>query len=86
MSEERGLSVDEDGYKTSKAAAVLASQGISGNAEDRIALDVHAINELQQKGFAATNDAPKYSYAAASDAPDAEYKLEGCQGKIVAIR
>ena len=61
-------------------------QGISGNAEDRIALDVHAINELQQKGFAATNDAPKYSYAAASDAPDAEYKLEGCQGKIVAIR
>ena len=26
MSEERGLSVDEDGYKTSKAAAVLASQ------------------------------------------------------------
>ena len=63
-----------------------ALQGISGNAEDRIALDVHAINELQQKGFAATNDMPKYNYAAASDAPDAEYKLEGCQGKIVAIR
>ena len=27
MSEERGLSVDEDGYNTSKAAAKLASQG-----------------------------------------------------------
>jgi len=86
MSEERGLSVDEDGYKTSKAAAVVASQGISGGVEDRIALDVHAINELQEKSFSATNDGPKYNYAAASDAPDAEYKLEGCQGKILAIR
>jgi hypothetical protein len=35
MSEERGLSVDLSGYETSKAAAILASHGISGGVEDR---------------------------------------------------
>lgn len=35
---------------------------VSFASSNRIALDVHAINELQQKGFPPTDDAPKYSY------------------------
>lgn len=76
MSEERGLEVDNDGYEVAKHAAILASQGVGGSTMDRIAIDVHAINELQAKGLQPTDDAPKYNYAALSDHPDAEYKFE----------
>ncbi len=30
--------------------------------DDRLNLDVHAINELQKKGFPPTNDSFKYQY------------------------
>ena len=32
--------------------------------DDQIGLDVHAINELKDKGFKATDDSPKYKYQA----------------------
>ena len=32
--------------------------------DDRLSLDVHAISELQDKGFKPTDDLPKYSYTA----------------------
>ncbi len=74
MSEEKGLQVDMDGYEVSKQAAQLASQGATGAAEDRIALDVHSIDELKEKGFGPTDDSPKHNYSALSNKPDAEYK------------
>lgn len=86
MSEERGLEVDLPGYEVAKQAAQLASQGISGAAEDRIALDVHSITELQEKGVKPTDDSPKHNYKASGPDPGAKYIFEGCQGKIIALR
>ena len=86
MSEERGLEVDIAGYEVAKQAAQLASQGISGTAEDRIALDVHSITELQDKGVKATDDTPKHNYKAAGQEPGAKYVFEGCQGEVIALR
>ena len=62
---------------------MLIFQGISGGAEDRIALDVHSITELQDKKISPTDDKPKYTYTA-----DAEgiYKFEACVGKVIALR
>jgi len=86
MAEEKGLEVDMEQYGQCKAAAQLASQGKGGGAEDTVSLDVHSINELKEKGVAPTNDSSKYLYEAESDALDANYKFQGCSGKIIAIR
>merc|ERR1719347_239673 len=86
MAEEKGLEVDMEQYGQCKAAAQLASQGKGGGAEDTVSLDVHSINELKEKGVAPTNDTSKYLYEAESDALDANYKFQGCSGKIIAIR
>eukprot|EP00095_Tigriopus_kingsejongensis_P001047 maker-scaffold397_size184017-snap-gene-0.41 protein:Tk01047 transcript:maker-scaffold397_size184017-snap-gene-0.41-mRNA-1 annotation:"alanine--trna cytoplasmic" len=86
MSEERGLKVDIEAYEVAKQAAQLASQGISGTVEDKIALDVHAITELQDKGVKPTNDLPKYEYKAESDEPSAKYVFGSCQGKVIGLR
>lgn len=86
MSEERGLEVDMQGYEECKAAAQLASQGKGAGVEDTIALDVHSINELKEKGFAPTDDSPKHIYEAESSNKDSKYKFNPCTGKIVALR
>ena len=87
MSEERGLQVDIDGYEVSKQAAQLASQGATGAAEDRIALDVHSITHLRDDlKLPATDDAPKYDYEPDSKRPDAVYKFAPCRAKVVALR
>ncbi|XP_059084265.1 alanine--tRNA ligase, cytoplasmic-like isoform X2 [Tigriopus californicus] len=86
MSEERGLKVDLEAYEVAKQAAQLASQGISGTVEDKLALDVHAITELNDKSVEPTDDLPKYAYHAESDDPKANYVFEACQGKVVALR
>jgi len=86
MAEERGLRVDTDAYEVAKAAAQLASQGTGGSAEDKIALDVHAISELRDRGVPVTNDAPKHNYEAESEAPETKYSFKTCQGKVLALR
>ena len=69
MSEERVLSVHMAAYEECRAKAQLASQGKGAGVEDTISLDVHSINELKAKGFAPTDDSPKYLYE-----PDVEGK------------
>jgi alanyl-tRNA synthetase len=86
MAEERGMIVDLKAYEEAKAAAILASQGKTGGAEDKISLDVHAINELKEKGFKPTDDSIKFNYKAESNDPNANYKFEGCQAKVLALR
>merc|ERR1719347_1109081 len=86
MAEERGLSVNMDDYDKCKAAAQLASQGKAAGQEDTLSLDVHAINELKEKGFAPTNDAPKYKYVSETADKSSKYKFEQCSSKIVALR
>jgi len=86
MSEERGLAVDMEEYEKSKAAAQLASQGKAAGQEDTLALDVHAINELKEKGFAPTDDSPKYIYKSETADKSSKYKFDACTSKILAIR
>ena len=86
MSEERGLAVDMEDYEKCKAAAQLASQGKKAGQEDTLALDVHAINDLKSKGFAATNDGPKYKYKSVSSDKSSKYNFESCTSKVVALR
>jgi len=86
MSEERGLSVDMDEYEKCKAKAQLASQGKAGSKEDTLALDVHAISELKDKGFSATDDSPKYQYKSETTEKSSKYSFESCSSKILAIR
>merc|ERR1719500_2108085 len=86
MAEEKGLEVDTEGYEKCKAAAQLASSGKAGGAEDTLSLDVHALNDLKSRGFAPTDDSPKYEYVAEGDGKGAGYKFASSTGKIVAIR
>ena len=86
MAEERGLNVDMEAYEKCKAAAQLASQGKTAGQEDTLTLDVHSINELKEKGFAPTNDGPKYKYVSETQEKNSKYKFESCTSKVVALR
>jgi len=86
MAEEKGLKVDCEAYEAAKAAAQLASQGKGGGAEDTLSLDVHSLNDLKSRGFATTDDSPKYEYEAENEEMTAKYKFKSCTGKILAIR
>jgi len=86
MAEEKGLEVDNEGYEKCKAAAQLASSGKAGGAEDTLSLDVHALNDLKSRGFAPTDDSPKYEYVAEGEGKGAGYKFASSTGKILAIR
>merc|ERR1719445_646438 len=43
-------------------------------------------NELKEKGFASTDDSPKYIYSNESVDKSSKYKFESCSSKILAIR
>ena len=64
MAEEKGLEVDCHAYEEAKKQAQLRSQGTGGAVDDKINLDVHAINHLQQQKFPPTDDLHKYKYTA----------------------
>jgi len=53
----------------------IQSQGISGTVDDKINLDVHAINDLQTKGFPPTDDSPKYKYSDDENGNYSEYLI-----------
>lgn len=84
MAEEKGLTIDMNGYEKAKEKSYILSQGKAGGQADVINLDVHSISELQAKGVPATNDSFKYKYVSTAD-KDTEYKFETCTGSIVAI-
>merc|ERR1712136_317059 len=86
IAEEHNLDVDCQGYKEAQAQAKITSQGGGGDAEEMVKLDVHAITELQDKKFPATNDAPKYVYTAATDDADCDYEYGNCTSSVVSIR
>ncbi|KAJ8302926.1 hypothetical protein KUTeg_019322 [Tegillarca granosa] len=83
MAEEKGLNVDEEAYKEAKKDSQLKSQGKAGIVDDQINLEVHAINELQNKGIPPTDDVPKYNYTADEQG---NYTFEPATGKVIAIR
>ncbi|KAG0728257.1 Alanine--tRNA ligase, cytoplasmic [Chionoecetes opilio] len=85
MAEERGLGVDEASFEECRRAAQERSRGGQSGQDDACRLDVHAIDELQSRGVAFTEDSPKYGYTAGR-APDSDYVFEPCKGRVVAIR
>uniref|UniRef100_A0A1B6JZB8 Alanine--tRNA ligase n=1 Tax=Homalodisca liturata TaxID=320908 RepID=A0A1B6JZB8_9HEMI len=86
MAEEKGLTIDMNGYEEAKKKAQVISQGKVAGVQDTLSLDVHAITELQNKNIPPTNDSFKYNYKARSDAKETEYDFEGCTAKVIALR
>ncbi|KAK8386127.1 hypothetical protein O3P69_010690 [Scylla paramamosain] len=85
MAEERGLGVDETAFEECRQAAQERSRGGQAGQDDVCRLNVHAIDELQGRGIAFTDDAPKYKYKA-GPVQEAEYFFDPCKGRVVAIR
>lgn len=86
MAEEKGLKVDIIGYEKAKKQAQLISQNKSGEVDDQINLDVHAITELQNKKIKPTNDIPKYNYKVINTKIYEEYEFAPCFSTIIALR
>ncbi|XP_040574942.1 alanine--tRNA ligase, cytoplasmic [Lepeophtheirus salmonis] len=86
MVEERNMTVDLEGYEKAKEKAVLMSQGKGAGTEDRLALDVHSIQELQDKSISTTDDKFKYHYEEKSSDFDSDYEFSGIEATIMALR
>lgn len=86
MAEEKGLKVDVIGYEEAKKEAQLISQNKSGEVDDQINLDIHAITELQNEKIKPTNDIPKYNYKVISNKIYEEYEFAPCFSTIIALR
>lgn len=86
MCEEKGLIVDMIAYDQAKKESQLASQGKTAGQEDLLALDIHAISELQNKGISITDDSPKYGYKPSTPENDAIYNFTSYTGTVVALR
>lgn len=84
MAEEKGLTIDMDGYEKAKEQSYIVSQGKTGGQADVINLDVHAISELKEKNVPLTDDSFKYKYTSSADKTSA-YQFDSCVGTIVAI-
>nr|XP_025043138.1 alanine--tRNA ligase, cytoplasmic [Pelodiscus sinensis] len=61
----------------------LKSQGKGAGEEDRLMLDIYAIDELRTRGLEVTDDSPKYNYT--SD-PSGTYVFESPVATVQAIR
>ncbi|XP_076470939.1 alanine--tRNA ligase, cytoplasmic-like [Babylonia areolata] len=83
MSEEKGLTIDNEGFEKAKQHSLLMSQAGGSTVDDQIALEVHSINELQNRGIAPTDDGPKYNYSVDASGT---YTFEPAVGKVMALR
>uniref|UniRef100_A0A8D8ZX88 Alanine--tRNA ligase n=1 Tax=Cacopsylla melanoneura TaxID=428564 RepID=A0A8D8ZX88_9HEMI len=87
MVEEKGLTVDMEVYEEERKKAQLLSQGKGASVEDTIALDIHSITDLQNRGVATTDDSPKYNYTASQpDTADGAYEFAPCEATVVGLR
>merc|ERR1719334_822554 len=85
MAEERGFTVDSQGYEEAMKAAQKLSQGTAGGVEDLIGLDVHALNHLKDNHFPISDDQAKYDYRV--NPSDDGYRFTPLSGsKVLAIR
>ena len=87
MVEEKGLSIDYEGYEKSKAKAQLASHGKSSTQGSGSLLDVHSIDQLkEERKLPATNDSFKYEYKADSETSEAKYSFDVISATVLALR
>uniref|UniRef100_A0A8C7QX50 Alanine--tRNA ligase n=1 Tax=Oncorhynchus mykiss TaxID=8022 RepID=A0A8C7QX50_ONCMY len=83
IAEERGMMVDVAAFEEEKKAAQVRSQGKGSGDEDHIMLDIYAIEDLRNKGIAATDDVLKYSYSADDSG---KYVFEQAVSTVLALR
>jgi len=83
MAEERKLAIDMEGYNKSKAHAQEIARAKGSGGEDLCSLDVHALDDLKKKGFAETDQSPKYYYEKATDGA---YVFCPATATVVALR
>uniref|UniRef100_A0AAZ3SWU9 Alanine--tRNA ligase n=1 Tax=Oncorhynchus tshawytscha TaxID=74940 RepID=A0AAZ3SWU9_ONCTS len=83
IAEERGMMVDVAAFEEEKKAAQVKSQGKGSGDEDHIMLDIYAIEDLRNKGIAATDDVLKYSYSADDSG---KYVFEQAVSTVLALR
>ncbi|XP_038069609.1 alanine--tRNA ligase, cytoplasmic-like [Patiria miniata] len=82
--EEKGMTINMAEYEEEKKKAQILSQGKGSGVDDTISLDIHAINDLQEKRkVPPTNDKVKYNYT--SDAAG-NYQFESTVGTVIALR
>ncbi|XP_054164989.1 alanine--tRNA ligase, cytoplasmic-like [Oppia nitens] len=87
MVEEKGFSVDLNGYENCKSEAQLKSQNKTSQFDSGIDLDVHSIAELRDSlSIESTNDLAKYDYRSVDETPESVYEFSKCEATIVAIR
>lgn len=86
MAEEKGLTIDMEGYEAAKERAYIMSQGKEANKDLEITLDVHALSDLQARNIPSTDDSFKYAYGRAEDGEVLGYNFNRGRGKILAIR
>lgn len=84
--EESGLSIDKEKYEEAKQISQTKSQNQNQASTEEIMLDVHSIDELKNKFFLPTNDAPKYDYHYEASGNAKNYALKPCKATIKAIR
>jgi len=83
MAEERKLAIDMEGYNAAKLHAQEIARAKGSGGEDLCSLDVHALDELKQKGFQETDQSPKYVYTKEADG---SYAFPPCTAKVVGLR
>ncbi|XP_027699043.1 alanine--tRNA ligase, cytoplasmic [Vombatus ursinus] len=83
IAEEKGLAVDMEGFEEERKLAQLKSQGKGAEGEDRIMLDIYAIEELRVKGLEVTDDSLKYNYQSDSSGT---YEFENPVATVKALR
>eukprot|EP00795_Rhopilema_esculentum_P001457 gene1457-15882_t len=83
MAEERGLTVDMQGYNEAKVKAQEIARNKGPGEEDTVGLDIHSLDELQKKGIPTTNEKPKYNYEADEDG---NYVFTSITAKVLALR
>ncbi|GAB6030509.1 hypothetical protein CHUAL_007371 [Chamberlinius hualienensis] len=86
MIEEKGFSIDMNGYEEAKKQAQLLSLGKGAGVDDSVSLDVHAISDLQNKGVPPTDDSFKYNYKPESESPQSSYRFQTCEATVIALR
>jgi len=83
MAEERKLAIDMEGYNKAKLHAQEIARAKGSGEEDLCSLDVHALDELKKKGFAETDQSPKYNYEKGADG---NYIFHPCTATVVGLR
>lgn len=83
MLEEKGVKLDTAGLEQlAQKEAQHRAQQAEADQEDRLCLDVHALEELHRQGIPTTDDSPKYNYTLH---PNGDYEFGLCEARVLQL-